>query len=136
MKLQLRADILVLNLSYLLCVTEYAYTLHVTEKSDIYSFGVVMLELVTGMKPMAPEIGEVDLVTWVSATIEQNGLESVLEKTLAEQFKDEMCQVLKIALMCVSNLPVSRPPMRAVVTMLLGVKEENKPKLKVAPLAV
>ena len=119
-----------------MCVAEYAYTLHVTEKSDIYSFGVVMLELVTGMKPMAPEIGEVDLVTWVSATIEQNGLESVLEQTLAEQFKDEMCKVLKIALMCVSNLPVNRPPMRAVVTMLLGVKEENKPKQKVAPLAV
>ncbi|RLN32821.1 receptor-like protein kinase HSL1 [Panicum miliaceum] len=115
---------------------EYAYTLHVTEKSDIYSFGVVMLELVTGKKPMAPEIGEMDLVTWVSATIEQNGLESVLEQTIAEQFKDEMCKVLKVALMCVSNLPVTRPPMRAVVTMLLEVKEEKKPKPKVAPLAI
>ncbi|KAF8643478.1 hypothetical protein HU200_066828 [Digitaria exilis] len=54
-------------------------------------------------------------------------------KTLAEQFKDEMCKVLKIALLCVSNLPTRRPPMRAVVKMLLEVKEENK--LKVEPLA-
>ncbi|CAN6224115.1 unnamed protein product [Urochloa humidicola] len=117
---------------------EYAYSLHVTEKCDVYSFGVVMLELVTGMKPMAPEIGEMDLVTWVSANIVQNGLESVLDHTLAEaeQFKDEMCEVLKIALLCVSNLPNSRPPMRCVVTMLLGVKEENKPMLKMAPLAI
>lgn len=118
-----------------MCIAEYAYSLHVTEKSDIYSFGVVMLELVTGMKPMALEIGEMDLVTWVSTNIEQNGLESVLDQTLSEQFKDEMCKVLKIAMLCVSNHPTSRPPMRVVVKMLLEVKEENKPKLKVEPLA-
>nr|XP_034569766.1 receptor-like protein kinase HSL1 [Setaria viridis] len=114
---------------------EYAYSLRVNEKSDIYSFGVVILELVTGMKPMAPEIGEMDLVTWVSANIAQNGLESVLDQTLsvAEQFKDEMCKVLKVALLCVSNSPKSRPPMRVVVKMLLEVKEENKPMLKLTP---
>lgn len=85
--------------SYGYITPEYAYTLHVTEKSDIYSFGVVLLELVTGKKPMVPEIGEMDLVTWVSSNIGQNGMESV-------------------------------------VTMLLGVKEENKPKLMMAPLAI
>ncbi|XP_062193321.1 receptor-like protein kinase HSL1 [Phragmites australis] len=114
---------------------EYAYTLRVTEKSDIYSFGVVILELVTGKKPMAPEIGEMDLVAWVTANIEQNGPESVLDQTLADQFKDEMCKVLKIALLCVSNLPINRPPMRAVVKMLLEVKAENKPKAAPAILA-
>jgi hypothetical protein len=93
---------------------------------------VVILELVTGKKPMAAEIGEMDLVAWVSASIEQNGLESVLDQNLAEQFKNEMCKVLKIALLCVSKLPIKRPPMRSVVTMLLEVKEENKPKMKAA----
>jgi serine/threonine protein kinase len=114
------------------CTAEYAYSLHVTEKSDIYSFGVVILELVTGVKPMAPQIEEMDLVTWVSANIAQKGMESVLDHTLSEfeQFKDEMCKVLKIALLCVLNIPKSRPPMRAVVKMLLEVKEENKPMLK------
>nr|ACN25535.1 unknown [Zea mays] len=109
---------------------EYAYTLHVTEKSDIYSFGVVILELVTGKKPLAAEIGEMDLVAWVTAKVEQYGLESVLDQNLDEQFKDEMCMVLKIGLLCVSNLPTKRPSMRSVVMLLLEVKEENKPKLK------
>ncbi|KAB1201091.1 Receptor-like protein kinase HSL1 [Morella rubra] len=45
---------------------EYAYTLRVNEKSDIYSFGVVVLELVTGRLPVDPEFGEKDLVKWVS----------------------------------------------------------------------
>ncbi|KAJ1289284.1 hypothetical protein BS78_02G152600 [Paspalum vaginatum] len=111
--------------SYGYIAPEYAYTPHVTEKSDIYSFGVVILELVTGKKPMAPEIGDTDLVTWVSAKIVQSGLESVLDQTLADEHK-EMCDVLRIALLCVSDHPSKRPPMRSVVTMLLDVKEENK----------
>ncbi|KAJ1256296.1 hypothetical protein BS78_02G152800 [Paspalum vaginatum] len=115
---------------------EYAYTLHVTEKSDIYSFGVVILELVTGKKPMALEIGEMDLVTWVSTTIEQNGMESVLDQTLAEEFKDDMCKVLKIALLCVCHLPINRPPMRSVVKMLLEIKADSKQKVKTAPPAI
>jgi hypothetical protein len=56
----------------------------------------------------------------------------VLDQNLAEQFEDEMCKVLKIALLCVSKLPIQRPPMRSVVTMLQEVKEENKPKTNAA----
>ncbi|XXG63864.1 hypothetical protein AAC387_Pa05g1961 [Persea americana] len=41
---------------------EYAYTLRVNEKSDTYSFGVVILELVTGKRLVDPEYGEKDLV--------------------------------------------------------------------------
>jgi serine/threonine protein kinase len=37
---------------------EYAYTLNVGEKSDIYSFGVVLLELVTGKRPVESTFGE------------------------------------------------------------------------------
>ncbi|KAJ6683353.1 hypothetical protein OIU85_007077 [Salix viminalis] len=54
---------------------KYAYTLRVNEKSDIYSFGVVILELVTGRLPVDPEFGEKDLVKWVCATLDQNGVD-------------------------------------------------------------
>ncbi|GAB2298635.1 hypothetical protein Dimus_032705 [Dionaea muscipula] len=50
---------------------EYAYTLRVNEKSDIYSFGVVILELVTGKRPVDAEYGEKDLVKWVCTTLDQ-----------------------------------------------------------------
>ncbi|XP_047052266.1 receptor-like protein kinase HSL1 [Lolium rigidum] len=109
---------------------EYAYTLHVTEKSDVFSFGVVILELVTGKSPMAPEIGEKDLVAWVCDTIDQNGAESVLDQKLADQFKNEMRRVLNIGLLCVNKSPNNRPPMRSVVKLLLEVQGENKPKAK------
>ncbi|MFS8011853.1 putative protein kinase RLK-Pelle-LRR-XIIIa family [Helianthus anomalus] len=57
---------------------EYAYTLRVNEKCDIYSFGVVILELVTGKHPVDPEYGEKDLVKWVCTTLDQKGLDVVL----------------------------------------------------------
>ncbi|KAM0828702.1 hypothetical protein ACQ4PT_067368 [Festuca glaucescens] len=109
---------------------EYAYTLHVTEKSDVFSFGVVILELVTGKSPMAPEIGEKDLVAWVCDNIDQNGAESVLDQKLVDQFKNEMRKVLNIGLLCVNKSPNNRPPMRSVVKLLLEVQGENKPKAK------
>uniref|UniRef100_A0ACD5Y2Z4 Uncharacterized protein n=1 Tax=Avena sativa TaxID=4498 RepID=A0ACD5Y2Z4_AVESA len=109
---------------------EYAYTLHVTEKSDVFSFGVVILELVTGKSPMAPEIGEKDLVAWVCDSIDQSGAESVLDQKLVNQFKDEMRKVLNIGLLCVNKSPNNRPPMRSVVKMLLEVEGQNKPKTK------
>ncbi|CAM0950973.1 unnamed protein product [Alopecurus aequalis] len=111
---------------------EYAYTLHITEKSDVFSFGVVILELVTGKSPMAPEIGEMDLVGWVCDTADQRGVETVFDQKFVDQFKDGMRKVLNIGLLCVNRSPNNRPPMRSVVKMLLEVEGVNKLKAKKA----
>ncbi|MED6208484.1 Serine/threonine-protein kinase hsl1 [Stylosanthes scabra] len=97
---------------------EYAYTLRVNEKSDIYSFGVVILELVSGRRPVDPEFGEKDLVSWVCTTLDQKGVEHVVDSRLDSCFKEEICKVLNIGLMCTSPLPINRPAMRRVVKML------------------
>uniref|UniRef100_A0A0D9UYV2 non-specific serine/threonine protein kinase n=1 Tax=Leersia perrieri TaxID=77586 RepID=A0A0D9UYV2_9ORYZ len=109
---------------------EYAYTLRVNEKSDIYSFGVVLLELVTGKPPVDPEFGEKDLVKWVCSTIDQKGVEHVLDSKLDMTFKDEINRVLNIGLLCASSLPINRPAMRRVVKMLQEVRAEaTRPRL-------
>ncbi|XP_044460801.1 receptor-like protein kinase HSL1 [Mangifera indica] len=107
---------------------EYAYTLRVDEKSDIYSFGVVILELVTGKRPVDPEFGEKDLVKWVCTTLDQKGLEHVLDPKLDSCFKEDICKVLNIGLLCTSPLPINRPAMRRVVKMLQEVGGDNQPK--------
>ncbi|XP_020099153.1 receptor-like protein kinase HSL1 [Ananas comosus] len=105
---------------------EYAYTLRVNEKSDIYSFGVVILELVTGRRPVDPEFGEKDLVKWVCSTLEEKGIDHVFDKKLdVATFKEEMRRVLSIGLLCASSLPINRPSMRRVVKMLLDVNPDN-----------
>ncbi|GFP79750.1 receptor-like protein kinase hsl1 [Phtheirospermum japonicum] len=107
---------------------EYAYTLRVNEKSDIYSLGVVILELVTGKPPIDPEFGEKHLVKWVCATLDQKGIDHVIDPKLDSCFKDEICVVMNIGLLCTSPVPVNRPPMRRVVKMLqeIGARSETK----------
>ncbi|MCO5555157.1 hypothetical protein L7F22_008700 [Adiantum nelumboides] len=56
---------------------EYGHTLRVDDKSDVYSYGVVLLELVTGQKPLSAEFGEgMDIVKWARsmALTEENFL--------------------------------------------------------------
>ncbi|KAK8914352.1 Receptor-like protein kinase HSL1 [Platanthera zijinensis] len=108
---------------------EYAYTLRVNEKSDIYSFGVVILELVTGKLPVDPEFGEKDLVKWVCGTIQQKGEEHVIDTTLDVRcYGEEIAKVLRVGLLCTSSLPINRPSMRRVVKMLHELSGEPKPK--------
>ncbi|XP_071935098.1 receptor-like protein kinase HSL1 [Coffea arabica] len=107
---------------------EYAYTLRVNEKSDIYSFGVVILELITGRLPVDPEYGEKDLVKWVCTTLDQKGIDHVIDTKLDSWFKEEICKVLNVGLLCTSPLPINRPSMRRVVKMLQEVGGGNQLK--------
>ncbi|KAB1227995.1 Receptor-like protein kinase HSL1 [Morella rubra] len=107
---------------------EYAYTLRVNEKSDIYSFGVVILELVTGRLPLDPEFGEKDLVQWACNTLEQKGIDHIVDSKLDSKYKEEISRVLDVALLCTSSLPISRPSMRKVVKLLLEAGAEIKTK--------
>lgn len=108
---------------------EYAYTLRVNEKSDIYSFGVVILELVTGKLPVDPEFGEKDLVKWVCTTLDQKGVDHVIDPKLDSCYKEEVCKVLNIGLLCTSPLPINRPSMRRVVKLLQEAGTEKHPQI-------
>lgn len=107
---------------------EYAYTLRVNEKSDTYSFGVVILELVTGRLPVDPEYGEKDLVKWVCTTLDQKGIDHIIDTKLDSCFKEEICKVLNIGLLCTSPLPINRPSMRRVVKLLQEIGGINLAK--------
>ncbi|XP_011036356.1 PREDICTED: leucine-rich repeat receptor-like protein kinase PXL1 [Populus euphratica] len=117
--------------SYGYIAPEYGYTLKVDEKSDIYSFGVVLLELLTGKMPLDPAFGEsVDIVEWVRRKIRNNrALEEALDHSIAGHCKDvqeEMLLVLRIAILCTAKLPKDRPSMRDVITMLGEAKPRRK----------
>ncbi|XP_022738146.1 receptor-like protein kinase 5 [Durio zibethinus] len=114
--------------SYGYIAPEYAYTLRVNEKSDTYSFGVVILELVTGKLPTDPEFGEKDVVKWVCATYDQNGVDQVIDPRLDSTYKEEICKVLDIGLLCTNALPINRPSMRKVVKLLQEASGESKSK--------
>ncbi|XP_021847741.2 receptor-like protein kinase HSL1 [Spinacia oleracea] len=98
---------------------EYCHTTKVNEKIDIYSFGVVLLELVTGKEP---HIGDehTNLAEWALRHYnEGNPIKDVLDKEVQEPcYLEEMTNVFKIGLMCTSALPIYRPTMKEVLQML------------------
>ena len=67
------------------CDAEYAYTMQVTAPGNVYSYGVVLLEILTTRQPVDEDFGEgVDLVKWVhSAQVKQGTLEQILDTMLA-----------------------------------------------------
>lgn len=115
--------------SYGYIAPEYAYTMRVTEKCDTYSFGVVLLELLTGQPPVQPLDQGGDLVTWVKRSIKSTSLTSGVLDNRVDLTKrrtvEEMSLVLKIALFCTNTSPFDRPTMREVVKMLLDVREKS-----------
>ncbi|CAL4985071.1 unnamed protein product [Urochloa decumbens] len=103
---------------------ELAYSLKVTEKTDVYSYGVVLLELVTGRSPIDASFGEGrDIVSWLSSKIAAGSLgDGVLDPRVAAaataREREDMLRVLRIAVLCTAKLPAGRPTMRDVVKML------------------
>ena len=102
----------------------------VNEKIDIYSYGVVLLELITGKRPLDPEFGEsIDIVNWIRRKIRDNrALEEALDPNVGncKHVQEEMLLVLRIALLCTAKLPRDRPSMRDVITMLGEAKPRRK----------
>lgn len=101
----------------------------VTEKCDTYSYGVVVLELLTGRTPVQPLEEGGDLVTWVRNYIQSHSMDSGIfdnRLDLADRNAvDHMFMVLRIALLCTNMLPNDRPSMREVVSLLIETKERR-----------
>ncbi|GLJ30978.1 hypothetical protein SUGI_0618530 [Cryptomeria japonica] len=93
-----------------------------TQKWDVYSFGVILLELLSGKSPTVQVASsEMDLVRWVQVCIEEKKpLPDVLDPSLVEELhrEDEILGVLKIALSCVQGSPERRPSMKHVSELL------------------
>ncbi|KAK7245314.1 hypothetical protein RIF29_40153 [Crotalaria pallida] len=116
--------------SYGYIAPEYGYSMKVDEKIDVYSYGVVLLELLTGKRPLDAEFGEsVDIVEWIRRKIRDNkSLEEALDPSVGNNrhVVEEMLLVLRVALLCTAKLPKDRPNMRDVIMMLGEAKPRRK----------
>ncbi|KAL7615491.1 hypothetical protein Lser_V15G01002 [Lactuca serriola] len=94
-------------------------------KGDVYGFGVVLLELLTG-KPVQDNGS--DLVTWVRAVVQEEWTGEVFDKALIVEGANEerMIRLLHVALNCINGSREARPMMGEVATMILSLKEEEE----------
>uniref|UniRef100_A0A0D3G590 non-specific serine/threonine protein kinase n=1 Tax=Oryza barthii TaxID=65489 RepID=A0A0D3G590_9ORYZ len=101
---------------------EYAMRGHLSEKADIFAFGVVMLETVAG-RPNTDnslEESQICLLEWAWGLYEMDQALGIVDPSLKEFDKDEAFRVIYVALVCTQGSPHQRPPMSKVVTMLTG----------------
>lgn len=105
------------------------------EKSDIYSYGVVLLEMVSGRRAVEADFGEGNnIVEWVREKLmrgEKGAAREVLDPVIVgavvcKEVREEMMLVLRVALLCTSRNPADRPSMRDVVSMLRAAAPHKK----------
>lgn len=98
-------------------------SLRVNEKCDVYGFGVLILELVTGRRPV--EYGEDNVVILsdhVRVLLEQGNALDCVDPRMGKYPEEEVLPVLKLAMVCTSQIPSSRPSMAEVVQILQVIK--------------
>ncbi|PON34949.1 Mitogen-activated protein kinase kinase kinase [Parasponia andersonii] len=99
-------------------------TVKITEKCDVYGFGVLVLEVVTGKRPV--EYMEDDVVVlcdMVRGALEEGRVEECVDGRLQGNFPaEEAIPVIKLGLICTSQLPSNRPDMGEVVNILELIK--------------
>ncbi|MQM01919.1 hypothetical protein Taro_034679 [Colocasia esculenta] len=109
---------------------ENGFSTRVSEKSDVYSYGVVMLELLCRKMPVDPSFEDgVDIVTWTKMNMEERGDERspfcFLDEEIGwwlEQEKAKAVELLQLALACTQLSCEARPSMREVVKSLAKLK--------------
>ncbi|CAH2040984.1 unnamed protein product [Thlaspi arvense] len=100
-----------------------------TPKSDVYGFGVVLFELITGKKPIEddyPDERERNLVAWVRGLVRKNqGSKAIDPKIRGTGQESQMEEALKIGYLCTADLPSKRPSMQQVVGLLKDIEPDT-----------
>ncbi|KAK7363166.1 hypothetical protein VNO77_05297 [Canavalia gladiata] len=104
---------------------EYLSTGKSSEKTDVFGYGVMLLELLTGQRAFdlarLANDDNVMLLDWVKGLLKEKKLETLLDEDLQKNYDtEEVEEVIQVALLCTQNSPMERPKMSEVVRMLEG----------------
>uniref|UniRef100_A0A0E0GYQ2 non-specific serine/threonine protein kinase n=1 Tax=Oryza nivara TaxID=4536 RepID=A0A0E0GYQ2_ORYNI len=112
---------------------EYAMRGHLSEKADVFAFGVVMLETVAGRPNTNNSLEEnkIYLLEWAWGMYDKDQALEIVDPTIKDFDKDEAFRVINVALLCTQGSPHQRPPMSRVVAML--TRDVDAPKVVTKP---
>ncbi|XP_068652960.1 probable LRR receptor-like serine/threonine-protein kinase At2g24230 [Aristolochia californica] len=97
-----------------------------TSKSDVYGFGVVLFELLSGKKPLGdeyPDENESNLVSWVRGLVRKNQASRAIDPKIRDTGSEtQMVEALRIGYLCTADLPSKRPDMQQIVGLLKDIE--------------
>ncbi|XP_018490588.1 somatic embryogenesis receptor kinase 4-like isoform X1 [Raphanus sativus] len=104
---------------------EYLSTGKSSEKTDVFGYGVMLLELITGQKAFdlarLANDDDIMLLDWVKEVLKEKKFESIVDVELEGKYVEkEVEQLIKMALLCTQSSSLERPKMSEVVRMLEG----------------
>ncbi|CAI9761829.1 unnamed protein product [Fraxinus pennsylvanica] len=103
---------------------EYLSTGQSSEKTDVFGFGILLLELITGQRAL--EFGKQAnqkgaMLEWVKKIHQEKKLDVLVDKDLKNNYdRIELEEMVQVALLCTQYIPTHRPKMSEVVRMLEG----------------
>ncbi|XP_057829111.1 L-type lectin-domain containing receptor kinase SIT2-like [Cryptomeria japonica] len=109
---------------------EVVHTGKATPSADVFSFGILMLEVVCGRKPVDPSLDayQIVMVDWVRKLHAKGRLKDVADPNLGGEYvEDEMEKMLKLGLLCCNPQPEARPTIRQALQIIEG--EASLPSL-------
>eukprot|EP01018_Ginkgo_biloba_P018403 Gb_36088 [translate_table: standard] len=105
---------------------EFGYGKKVSKEVDIYSFGILLLEIVSGRTPTSDEFkGEISLREWVRSSFPDRVFERVDSTLTSNATSGERLQIislLRLALLCCQESPRDRPSMKEILAILKHIK--------------
>ncbi|CAN6561147.1 unnamed protein product [Malus baccata var. baccata] len=102
---------------------EYALRGHLTDKADVYSFGIIVLEIISGKKNSTQQTNAEGfyILDWAHVLKSEGNLMNLIDPKLSSEFNnEEMMATINVALHCCNSTLKLRPTMSAVVSMLEG----------------
>jgi len=108
---------------------EYAMWGKVSESCDVYSFGILLLELISGRKPIEKLPGGLKrtITEWAEPLISRGKFRELVDPKLRGNFDEkQLKQAINVAALCVQSEPEKRPNMKQVVNLLKGYESEEK----------
>lgn len=104
---------------------EYLSTGKSSEKTDVFGYGITLLELVTGQRAIdfsrLEEEEDVLLLDHVKKLLREKQLKDIMDPNLKTYDAKEVETVLQVAMLCTQTSPEDRPRMTEVINMLQGV---------------